>query len=163
MPGATAVGRKAGFGIAPGAADYFTHGYGNPRRNVLFEGGERVERPGYLTDLFAARAISEIQDSARRRQPFLLSLHFNAPHWPWEGPGDAALAETLSSLRHDDGGSLEKYAEMVRADAIFSATGVTDGALLEGVHVSDGFVHTHTLVMNSASKTVREVRLKRPV
>jgi fructose-1,6-bisphosphatase II / sedoheptulose-1,7-bisphosphatase len=53
--------------------------------------------------------------------------------------------------------------EMVRADAIFSATGVTDGALLEGVHVSDGFVHTHTLVMNSASKTVREVRLKRPV
>ncbi len=53
--------------------------------------------------------------------------------------------------------------EMVRADAIFSATGVTDGALLEGVHVVDGFVHTHTLVMNSSTKTVREVRLKRPV
>jgi len=53
--------------------------------------------------------------------------------------------------------------EMVRADAIFAATGVTDGALLEGVHVVDGFVHTHTLVMSSATRTVREVRLKRPV
>ena len=53
--------------------------------------------------------------------------------------------------------------EMVRADAIFAATGVTDGALLDGVKISGGFVHTHTLVMNSASKTVREVRMKRPL
>ena len=53
--------------------------------------------------------------------------------------------------------------EMVRADAIFAATGVTKGALLDGVTVSGGFVHTHTLVMNSASHTVREVRMKRPV
>jgi fructose-1,6-bisphosphatase II / sedoheptulose-1,7-bisphosphatase len=53
--------------------------------------------------------------------------------------------------------------EMVRADAIFAATGVTSGALLDGVRVADGFVHTHTLVMNSATRTVREVRMKRPV
>jgi fructose-1,6-bisphosphatase II / sedoheptulose-1,7-bisphosphatase len=52
--------------------------------------------------------------------------------------------------------------EMVRADAIFSATGVTDGALLDGVKYEDGFVTTHTLVMNSATRTVREVRMKRP-
>jgi fructose-1,6-bisphosphatase II / sedoheptulose-1,7-bisphosphatase len=53
--------------------------------------------------------------------------------------------------------------EMVRADAIFAATGVTKGALLDGVSYKDGFVHTHTLVMNSATRTVREVRMKRPV
>jgi fructose-1,6-bisphosphatase II / sedoheptulose-1,7-bisphosphatase len=53
--------------------------------------------------------------------------------------------------------------EMVRADAIFAATGVTKGALLDGVRMSGGFVHTHTLVMNSATRTVREVRMKRPV
>jgi fructose-1,6-bisphosphatase II / sedoheptulose-1,7-bisphosphatase len=53
--------------------------------------------------------------------------------------------------------------EMVRADAIFAATGVTKGALLDGVTLEDGFVHTHTLVMNSATRTVREVRMKRPV
>ena len=53
--------------------------------------------------------------------------------------------------------------EMVRADAIFAATGVTKGALLDGVKLKDGFVHTHTLVMNSSTRTVREVRMKRPV
>jgi fructose-1,6-bisphosphatase II / sedoheptulose-1,7-bisphosphatase len=53
--------------------------------------------------------------------------------------------------------------EMVRADAIFAATGVTKGALLDGVTVEDGFVHTHSLVMNSATRTVREVRMKRPL
>jgi len=53
--------------------------------------------------------------------------------------------------------------EMVRADAIFAATGVTKGALLDGVKFEGGFVHTHTLVMNSATRTVREVRMKRPV
>ena len=53
--------------------------------------------------------------------------------------------------------------EMVRADAIFAATGVTKGALLDGVTVKDGFVHTHSLVLNSATHTAREVRMKRPV
>ncbi|RAK61217.1 class II fructose-bisphosphatase [Phenylobacterium hankyongense] len=53
--------------------------------------------------------------------------------------------------------------EMVRSDAIFAATGVTDGALLDGVKFKNGFVETHTLVMNSATRTVREVRMKRPV
>jgi fructose-1,6-bisphosphatase II / sedoheptulose-1,7-bisphosphatase len=53
--------------------------------------------------------------------------------------------------------------EMVRSDAIFVATGVTSGALLEGVRFKNGFVHTHTLVMDSSSGTVREVRMKRPI
>jgi len=53
--------------------------------------------------------------------------------------------------------------EMVRGDAIFVATGVTDGALLDGVKVRGGRVHTHTLVMNSHTRTVREVRMNRPL
>jgi fructose-1,6-bisphosphatase II / sedoheptulose-1,7-bisphosphatase len=53
--------------------------------------------------------------------------------------------------------------ELVPGDAVFAATGVTDGALLEGVKFEDGYVHTHTLVMTSASHTVREMRMKRPV
>ncbi|HTX50086.1 MAG TPA: class II fructose-bisphosphatase [Caulobacteraceae bacterium] len=51
--------------------------------------------------------------------------------------------------------------ELVRADAIFAATGVTKGALLDGVKVSGGFVTTHSLVMNSSTRTVREVRMRR--
>src|ERR1700722_241456 len=53
--------------------------------------------------------------------------------------------------------------EIVRADAIFAATGVATGALLDGVRQEGGFIRTHSLVMNSASRTVREVRMKRPV
>ncbi|MBW3560613.1 MAG: fructose-bisphosphatase class II, partial [Proteobacteria bacterium] len=56
--------------------------------------------------------------------------------------------------------------ELVRSEAIFAATGVTKGALLDGVRFEQGpggrFVHTHTIVMNSAQKTVSEVRAKRP-
>lgn len=53
--------------------------------------------------------------------------------------------------------------EIVRADAIFAMTGVTDGALLKGVKLDGDAVHTHTLVMNSSTRTVREVRMKRPL
>jgi len=53
--------------------------------------------------------------------------------------------------------------DIVRGDAIFAATGVTWGNLLEGVTYKDGCVHTHTLVMNSSTSTVREVRMKRKV
>ena len=57
----------------------------------------------------------------------------------------------------------KKYdlAEIVRADAIFAATGVTKGALLDGVRLGGGFAQAHSLVMNSSTRTVREVRMKR--
>jgi fructose-1,6-bisphosphatase II / sedoheptulose-1,7-bisphosphatase len=51
--------------------------------------------------------------------------------------------------------------EMVRGPAIFAATGVTKGALLDGVRYEGGFVHTHSLVMDSSTGTVRQVRMKR--
>ncbi len=51
--------------------------------------------------------------------------------------------------------------DLVTGDAVFAATGVTDGALLEGVRYRDGMVHTHTLVMVSATGTSREIRMKR--
>jgi fructose-1,6-bisphosphatase II / sedoheptulose-1,7-bisphosphatase len=57
----------------------------------------------------------------------------------------------------------KKYdlSEIVRADAIFAATGVTKGALLDGVRIGGGLAQTHSLVMNSTTRTVREVRMKR--
>ncbi len=53
--------------------------------------------------------------------------------------------------------------EIVQGDAIFAATGVTKGALLDGVRFEKGLVVTDTLVMHSSSHTVRQVRTKRPV
>lgn len=52
--------------------------------------------------------------------------------------------------------------ELVSSDAIFVATGVTQGALLDGVAVKGGKVSTHTLVMNSATGTVTELRIRAP-
>ncbi|MCA3711138.1 class II fructose-bisphosphatase [Phenylobacterium sp.] len=52
--------------------------------------------------------------------------------------------------------------EMVRADAIFAATGVTKGALLDGIRREGGHIVSHSLVMNSSTGTVREVRMRRP-
>jgi len=53
--------------------------------------------------------------------------------------------------------------DLVRSDAIFAATGVTQGALLDGVKVAGGFLTTHSLVMNSSTRTVRQVRMRRAV
>ncbi|MFN3931328.1 MAG: class II fructose-bisphosphatase [Brevundimonas sp.] len=53
--------------------------------------------------------------------------------------------------------------ELVSKDAIFAATGVTKGAMLDGVKVADGFVSTHTLVMDSSTRTVQRIRTTRPL
>ena len=53
--------------------------------------------------------------------------------------------------------------DLVRTDAIFAATGVTKGMKLDGVRYERGHVITHTLVMDSASRTVSEIRARRPV
>lgn len=45
---------------------------------------------------------------------------------------------------------------------IFSATGVTQGSLLDGVKVAGGRIHTHTLVMNSVDNAVQRLRSSRP-
>lgn len=52
--------------------------------------------------------------------------------------------------------------ELVSKDAIFIATGVTNGSLLDGVRVERGVAHTHTLIMNSATGMVSELRVKQP-
>ena len=48
--------------------------------------------------------------------------------------------------------------EMAKGDVIFAATGVTDGNMLDGVHFYKDSITTHTLVMRSSSRTVREIK-----
>jgi arylsulfatase A-like enzyme len=112
--------RQSGYdrfwGILSGAVDYYTHvnSRGEPD---LWDGDEAASAAGYLTDLLGDRAVETVDRHARSGQPFLLSLHFNAPHWPWEAPGDEAEAERLrgTRLRHHDGGTQRTYARMVQA------------------------------------------------
>jgi fructose-1,6-bisphosphatase II / sedoheptulose-1,7-bisphosphatase len=46
-------------------------------------------------------------------------------------------------------------ADMVPGDVIFAATGITTGSLLEGVRFFEGAIRTSSVVMRSASKTLR--------
>jgi fructose-1,6-bisphosphatase II / sedoheptulose-1,7-bisphosphatase len=48
--------------------------------------------------------------------------------------------------------------EMASGDVIFSATGVTDGSLLNGVHFRQGFAETETVVLRAATGTVRRLK-----
>jgi len=53
--------------------------------------------------------------------------------------------------------------ELVSKDAVFVATGVTSGSLLDGVRFAQGLVFTHTLIMNSATGAVSELRVRQPL
>jgi fructose-1,6-bisphosphatase II / sedoheptulose-1,7-bisphosphatase len=48
--------------------------------------------------------------------------------------------------------------DMVRGDCLFAATGVTDGRMLAGVKFGRGVIETETVVMRSATGTVRWIR-----
>ncbi|HTW51308.1 MAG TPA: sulfatase-like hydrolase/transferase [Stellaceae bacterium] len=103
------------FGFHRGVLDYFTHKYGPPESDTedLWEDDKKVQVPGYLTDLLGDRAVATIGEFARSGSPFLLSLNFNAPHWPWEAPDDEAESRRLKSLFHFDGGTQRTYQRMI--------------------------------------------------
>ncbi|MBU4530682.1 MAG: class II fructose-bisphosphatase [Hoeflea sp.] len=50
--------------------------------------------------------------------------------------------------------------EMASGDVLFAATGVTDGNLLQGVRFTPDAIITHTIVMRSSSRTVREIKAR---
>jgi arylsulfatase A-like enzyme len=84
---------------------------GQPNGIGLAEGDQATRREGYLTDVLGDEAVRAIRSAGD--DPLFLSLHFTAPHWPWEGREDEALARQIGSSFHYDGGSLSKYREMV--------------------------------------------------
>jgi arylsulfatase A-like enzyme len=104
------------FGNYGGAIDYFTHkaGVGPTVPEDLYEGEVPVHRTGYYTDLLADQAVDYI-GRRDRSKAFFLSLHFTAPHWPWEGPADESTSRDISNIFHYDGGNLATYAKMVTA------------------------------------------------
>ncbi len=100
------------YGFRGSSSDYFDHD------ETLWSADEPSHERGYLTDLFGEHAVRLVRELAAARQPFMLSLHFNAPHWPWEGPGDETESRRLAKpgshgLFDYDGGSQKTYGEMV--------------------------------------------------
>jgi arylsulfatase A-like enzyme len=107
------------FGPMSGGIDYFTH-RDSAGAHDLYEGEKEVERIGYVTDLISDRAVSFVEKHGRSKAPFLLSVHYTAPHWPWEARADEAEAQRLEALGHRkrlyhfDGGSVATYQAMIR-------------------------------------------------
>jgi arylsulfatase A-like enzyme len=112
-------GYQSFYGIHMGGSDYFRH---TPDSNIggqtLMEGTAQSNDHGYLTTLFTQRAVQEVGKLGQDARPLFLSLHYTAPHWPWEGPEDEAIAQTIRTqedLQHRDGGSLDAYRRMMLA------------------------------------------------
>jgi arylsulfatase A-like enzyme len=113
------------WGNRGGGVDYYTHGI-LPGVGDLWDGDVRIEESGYYTDLLAERSIEYLDArAAEPDKPWLLSLHFTAPHWPWESNDAAGQTESARlaamahpgggrfAIMHNDGGSMETYAAMV--------------------------------------------------
>jgi arylsulfatase A-like enzyme len=102
------------FGPMAGGVDYFTH-CDSRGRHDLWAGEALRPQEGYLTDLLSRRAIDYVERMAAQPEaPFLLSLHYTAPHWPWETRDDAAVApDVAANLFHLHGGDVDTYRRMI--------------------------------------------------
>lgn len=106
-------GYETFYGFRSGGIDYYAHTAVSGNAD-LWDGDVPIEANGYLTDLLGDRTLQLIDQYAAGVAPFMLSVHFNAPHWPWEAPGDEAESRRVrKNLFHFDGGSLAVYARMV--------------------------------------------------
>ena len=110
------------FGFHGGGIDYISHN--GPRGNTdLYENYNPIKKEGYLTDIWGEKAIEIINRS--HKKPFFMAVMFNAPHWPWQGPGDKAYPD---SVKWSAGGSNEIYAAMMKSldDAVGSIINALD-------------------------------------
>lgn len=104
------------YGIMAGGVDYFSH-CSSAGHHDMYVGEAEHHEVGYLTDLFSDRAVEYVRGRAaavRAGKPFFLSLHYTAPHWPWETRDDAHVAAAVArNLFHLEGGNVETYRRMI--------------------------------------------------
>ncbi|MEV6165527.1 sulfatase-like hydrolase/transferase [Streptomyces sp. NPDC052052] len=107
------------FGNFGGALEYYSK-LGLGGEYDLYEGDAEYRDLRYYTRILTERASEYVQREHDR--PWLLNLNFTTPHWPWIAEGDTAesaevvrkiKAGGLSALFHADGGTVEKYRQMV--------------------------------------------------
>ncbi len=101
------------FGPMAGGVDYFTHCDSSGKHDLMVN-GEAHQTEGYLTDLLSHRSVDYVNRMAKEDAPFFLSLHYTAPHWPWETRDDANnVAQISKNLFHLDGGNIATYQRMI--------------------------------------------------
>ncbi|WP_420707190.1 sulfatase [Streptomyces sp. NRRL S-1448] len=115
----TKSGWETFFGNFGGALEYYSK-LGLAGEYDLYEGDAEYRDLRYYTRILTERAIDHIERD--HDKPWLLNLNFTTPHWPWIADGDEEESARIvrrikagepGALWHQDGGSLEKYREMV--------------------------------------------------
>ncbi len=102
------------FGPMSGGVGYYSHAARKPESDLELD-GKPYDEPGYLTDLISRRAAQYVRDRATDKKPFILSLHYTAPHWPWETRAQGKIDPEISrDISHLDGGNVETYQTMIR-------------------------------------------------
>ena len=98
-----------------GGVDYFTPLQLAAARTTCGSAKQEHREEGYLTDLISQpRRRLRSSGCAASGAPFFLSLHYTAPHWPWETRDDEALAqEVKDNLFHLHGGNIHTYRRMI--------------------------------------------------
>jgi arylsulfatase A-like enzyme len=136
--GPRASGYDEFFGIMAGGVDYFSH-KSSRNDHDLWENEEKSTEIGYLTDLISDKAVAFIDKKGTEAdKPFFISVHYTAPHWPWETRDDQHLSEQISSLGHLEGGNIHTYRKMIhhmdegigRIMQTLESHGLTDDTLI---------------------------------
>lgn len=101
------------YGPLAGGVDYFTHCDSSGQHDLWCNGVEHHE-DGYLTDLLSRRTVDYVERMAAQDAPFFISLHYTAPHWPWETRDDAERAPTIKDNLFDlAAGNIHVYRRMI--------------------------------------------------
>ncbi|ATL28906.1 sulfatase [Streptomyces formicae] len=109
------------FGNFGGALEYYSK-LGLGGEYDLYEGDAEYKDLRYYTRILTERAGEYIQRD-HGDKPWLLNLNFTTPHWPWIADGDEEESAEIvrrikagqkGALWHKDGGSVEKYTELVQ-------------------------------------------------
>ncbi|GAA4824588.1 sulfatase family protein [Streptomyces ziwulingensis] len=110
------------FGNFGGALEYFSK-LGQLGDYDLYEGDATYKDLRYYTTVLTERAVEYV--SRDHDKPWLLNLNFTTPHWPWLTEDDEETGREIAAkirsgnvmggLLHNDGGSVEKYKEMVES------------------------------------------------
>ncbi|MFJ7772684.1 sulfatase [Streptomyces sp. NPDC097107] len=114
------------FGNLGGILEYLSK-LGQFGEHDLYEGDAQYKDLRYYTEVLTERAVQYIVRN--HDTPWLLNLNFTTPHWPWLTEDDAETGAVIAAriraaktpmevgaaLYHQDGGSVEKYAQMVES------------------------------------------------